>query len=77
MGVVASEPRKIFGAMGEMVSLKIQNDWHNADLLVLEFLGILTEEQIGLGRYDVRDLFTTSDVPSKQTYLGNIADQQR
>ena len=57
-GVVASEllaPRKIFGAMGEMVSLKIQNDlylveWHNADLLVLDFLGILTEEQIGLGR---------------------------
>ena len=41
--------------MGEMLSLKIQNDLyllelHNADLLVLEFLGILTEEQIGLGR---------------------------
>ena len=41
--------------MEEMVSLKIQNDlylveWHNADLLVLEFLGILPEEQIGLGR---------------------------
>ena len=68
--------------MGEMLSLKIQDDLyllelHNADLLVLEFLGILTEEQIGLGRYDGRDLFTTSDVPSKQTYLGNIADQQR
>ena len=69
--------------MGEMLSLKNQNDLyllelHNADLLVLEFLGILTEEQIGLGRYlmDMRDLFTTSDVPSKQTYLGNIAEQQ-
>ena len=41
--------------MGEMLSLKIQNDLyllelHNADLLVLELLGILTEEQIGLGR---------------------------
>ena len=60
MADVASEilaPRKVFWREGRngRYLWKIQNDLyllelHNADLLVLEFLGILTEEQIGLGR---------------------------